>query len=227
MDKGSVVTETRKVQGFERVVMRDYGELVITQGEKESLKIETEPGIIGKIRTEVRGGNLDISMGASWLRKIGHALTSTISGTWIKYYLTVKNLTGLEVLGAARVFASKIKTDRLHLVLGGAGNIKAESLSAKQLEVDLRGAGKIELTGKTAEQSVVIGGAGGYVAPRLESAKANIDLRGAGAATVWVTKELDVTITGVGNVKYYGAPEIKPKITGLGKLTPMGSPEKD
>ena len=225
MDKGSIVSETREVKGFERVVMRDYGELVITQGEKESLTVEAEPGIIGKIRTEVRGGNLDISMGASWLRKIGHAFASTISGSWIKYSLTVKKLTGLEVLGAARVSASKIKTERFSLILGGAGNIKVESLSAKQLEVDMRGAGKVEITGKVSEQSVIMGGAGGYVAPKLESAKANIDLRGAGTANVWVNKDLNVTITGVGNVKYYGAPAIKQKITGLGKLTPMGSPQ--
>jgi hypothetical protein len=225
VDKGNVFSETREVQGFEKVVMRDYGELVIKQGEKESLTVEAEPGIIGKISTEVRGGILDISMGASWLRKIGHAFTSSISGSWIKYSLTVKKLTGLEVLGAARVLASKIKTERFSLVLGGAGKIKVEALAAKLLEVDMRGAGKIELTGKATEQSVIMGGAGGYVAPKLESAKAHIDLRGAGSANVWVTKDLNVTITGVGNVKYYGAPAINQKITGLGKLTPMGSPQ--
>ena len=158
MDKEGIFSETREVQGFEKVVMRDYGELVIKQGEKESLTIEAEPGIIEKLRTEVRGGSLDISMGASWLRKIGHAFTSSISGSWIKYSLTVKNLTGLEILGAARVTASKIKTDRLSIVLGGAGNIKVESLTAKLLEVDMRGAGKIELTGKATEQSVIMGG---------------------------------------------------------------------
>ncbi|HEB30898.1 MAG TPA: DUF2807 domain-containing protein [Spirochaetes bacterium] len=225
MDKGGIVSETREVKGFERVVMRDYGELVITQGEKESLTVEAEPGIIEKIRTEVRGGNLDISIGASWLRKIGHAFTSSISGSWIKYSLTVKKLTGLEVLGAARVSVTKIKTERFSLVLGGAGYIKVESLEAKQLDVDMRGAGKVELTGKASEQNIIMGGAGGYVAPKLESAKANVDLRGAGIANVWVTKDLEVTITGVGNVKYYGAPAIKQKITGLGKLTPMGSPQ--
>jgi len=205
--------------------MRDYGDLVVTQGEKESLTVEADPGIIGKIRTEVRGGTLDFSMGTSWLRKISHAFTSSISGSWIKYSLTVKKLTSLEVLGAARVSVSKIKTDRFSLILGGAGNIKVESLAVKQLEVDMRGAGKVELTGKASEQSVIMGGAGGYVAPKLESAKANIDLRGAGTANVWVTKDLKVTITGVGNVKYYGAPAIEQKITGLGKLTPMGSPQ--
>jgi hypothetical protein len=227
VDRSSLFSETREVQGFERVVMRDYGELIITQGEKESLTVEADSSIIGKIRTEVRGKNLDISMGASWLRKIGHAFTSSISGSWIKYTLTVKKLTGLDVLGAARVSASKIKTDQFSMVLGGAGSIKVESLTAKQLEIDMRGAGKIELSGKVSEQSVVMGGAGGYVAPKLESAKANIDLRGAGSANVWATKELDVTINGVGSVKYYGAPAINQNITGLGKLVPMGSPEKN
>jgi hypothetical protein len=136
----------------------------------------------------------------------------------------VKTLTGLEILGAARVNVSDLETDRLALTLGGAGDVKVELLAAEVLEVDLRGAGKIELTGQVAEQRVTIGGAGSYRAPKLESKKASVDLRGAGKATLRVVEDLDVAIHGFGSVEYYGPATIKKNVSGLGSVTHLGNP---
>lgn len=140
------------------------------------------------------------------------------------YSLSVKKLTGLEILGAARVSVSKVETERLALTLGGAGDVKVELLAAELLEVDLCGTGKIELTGQVAEQRVTIGGAGSYSAAKLESKKASIDLRGAGKATVRVVEDLDIAIRGFGSVEYYGSPTVKKNVSGLGSVTHLGNP---
>jgi len=119
MSTGNLVTESREVSNFDRVALRDYGELVITQGEQESLTIEAHPDILPKIKTEVRDGKLIIKIGGSWFDKLGHAISTSLTRQWIKYNLTVKKLTGLEIAGAVSVKASNIETDRLALRLSG------------------------------------------------------------------------------------------------------------
>jgi hypothetical protein len=224
MSTGNRVTESREVSNFDRVYLRDYGELVITQGEQESLTIETHPDILPQIKTEARDGELVIKIGGSWLDKLGHALSTSLTRQWIKYDLTVKKLTGLEIAGAVRVNASDLETDRLALKLGGAGQVNIEALSAEVLEVDLPGAGAINISGKVGEQRIAISGAGSYSAPKLESRRASVDLRGAGQATVWAVEDLDVAIRGLGSVEYYGTPTVKKSVSGLGSVTSLGNP---
>ena len=223
MSTDNLVTESREVSNFDRVFLRDYGELVITQGEEESLTIKTDRDILPKIKTEVREGRLVIKIGGHWLDKLGHALSTSLTRQWIKYNLTVKKLTGLEIAGAVRVNASDIETDRLALKLSGAGQINIKALSAEVLEVDSPGAGAINISGKVEEQRVVISGAGSYKAPKLESRRASVDLRGAGQATVWAVEDLDVAIRGLGSVEYYGTPAVKKSISGLGSVTSLGN----
>jgi hypothetical protein len=224
MSTGNRVTESREVSNFDRVALRDYGELVITQGEQESLTIETHPDVLPQIKTEVRDGELVIKIGGSWVDKLGHALSTSFARQWIKYNLTVKKLTGLEIVGALRVNASDLKTDCLSLKLGGAGQVNIEALSAEMLEVNLPGACAINMSGKVGEQRITMSGAGSYKAPKLESRRASVDLRGAGQAAVWAVENLDVTIRGLGSVEYYGTPTVKKNVSGLGTVTSLGNP---
>ena len=45
--------ETRDVADFDHVVVRDYGERIITQGSEESLTIEADEEILRKIEAQV------------------------------------------------------------------------------------------------------------------------------------------------------------------------------
>ncbi len=224
MSTGNRVTESREISNFDRVALRDYGELVITQGGQESLTIEAHPDILPKIKTEVRAGKLVIKISGTWLDKLGDALSTGLIRLRIKYNLTVKKLTGLEIAGAASVKASDIETDRLALKLSGAGQVNIKALSAEVLEVDLPGACAINVSGKVGEQRIAMSGAGSYRAPKLESKRASVDLRGAGQATVWAVEDLDVVIRGLGSVEYYGTPTLKKSISGIGTITSLGNP---
>ena len=217
------VTESREVSNFDRVALRDYGELVITQGEQESLTVEAHPDILPKIQTEVRDGQLVIKISGSWLDRLGDAFSTGLTRLRIKYNLTVKKLTSLEIAGAASVKATDIETDRLALRLSGAGDVKIESLTAEALEVDMPGAGAIKVSGKVGEQRIAMSGAGSYSAPKLESSRASVELRGAGQATVWAVEDLDAAIRGLGSVEYYGNPTVKKSVSGIGSVTSRGN----
>jgi hypothetical protein len=224
MTAGNLVAESRDVSNFDRVTLRDYGELVIAQGEQESLTIETDRDILSKIETEVRNGSLLIRIGGSWLDKLGHGPSTSLTRPWISYSLTVKKLTSLEICGAVRVSASDVESHRLALKSSGVNDVSIESLTAQLLTVDLCGAGRINLTGQVAEQRITIDGMGNYSAPKLESKRAVVRLRGAGQATVWAVKDLDVTMRGLGSVEYYGTPTVKKNVSPLGSVTSLGNP---
>jgi len=217
-----LITETREVANFSRVTLRDYGELTVSQGKKESLTIESEQEILDAIQTVVRGDTLDIRIGASWLDKLNFALSTSFTRIPIKYTLVVKDLKALDILGAARVRIEGIETDRLEIVLGGAGEITGHDLQAEQLDVDLRGAGRIELAGQADEQWITISGAGNYHAPDMATKKARVDVNGAGKATVAAKEELNLAIRGLGSVDYYGPGTVKRTISGLGSINHLG-----
>lgn len=224
MSTNDILTETREVSDFDRVALTGFGELVITQGEEESLTIEAHQDILSRIETEVKDGKLIIGISGSWLDWLGDVLTAGFTRKRIRYDLTVKQFTGLEVLGAARVRVANIETDHLALELRGVGDVNIESLDAERLKVDLPGAGKIGVAGRVAEQTVTISGAGSYDAPKLESQQAKVTLKGLGSATVWAVEELDATIRGIGSVSYYGTPKVTKEITGPGSVKSLGNP---
>ncbi len=57
---GIMATETREVSGYDAIEIEGYGNLIITQGETESLEIEAEDNILPHITTKVRNGTLHI-----------------------------------------------------------------------------------------------------------------------------------------------------------------------
>ncbi len=222
MSSTSMITQERDVQGFKRVTLRDYGELIVSKGEKESLTIESEQQILDAIQTSVRGDTLDIRIGASWLDKLTYALSTSFTRIPIKYTLVVKELAALDILGAARVQIAGIESERLAIVLGGAGEIIGRDLQAEQLDVDLRGAGRIELSGQVKEQWVTISGAGNYHAPDMATMNTQAEINGAGKATVTAQEELNLAIRGMGSVDYYGPGTVKRTISGLGSINHLG-----
>jgi hypothetical protein len=220
-----MATETRPVEHFDRIVIRDYGDLLITQGSEESLTIEADQDILPKIKAQVVDHKLSIRIAGSWANKIGEALRAGLAGRWIKYRVTVKELRGLEVVGALSATAREIQTDRLTLRLGGAGAITVRELTAEELLVDLPGAGAITIVGgKVTEQRVAVGGAGSYHAAKLESQRADVNMKGAGAAVLWATEELKATVSGVGSISYYGDPQVSQKVTGVGNISRKTKP---
>jgi len=219
-----MATERREVAGFERVVLEEYGELILTQGTSPSLTIEADEDVLSRIETTVKEGTLTIGIGGTWWDKLGMALNDVLSGRKIVYQLMAVELNGVTVRGAGRVKCAELRTDRLAIRVAGAGEVTIGSLSTGQLGVQVPGAGRVQLAGQATEQRVALTGAGTYRAPKLESQKAQVKLTGLGSATISVVQELDATIQGVGNIEYYGTPSVKEQITGIGRLVSLSNP---
>lgn len=214
-----IISEEKSITGVSRIILREYGHLFITQGSEESLRIEGQDSLTRMVKTEVRNGELLIDLDGGWWDKTWGALSSTLEGKPLKYYVTVKSLEGLFITGAARVKADGLILENFQLILKGAGEVILSNIQAKRLDIELPGAGVISLSGKAKEQIVYLKGAGSYDAPRLETENTNVKLHGVGKAVVWAAKTLNARVDGVGSIEYYGSPEVRRSVSGLGKVS--------
>ena len=226
MGTSEVVSESRAVSGFDQISLRaqHYNELIITQGDQESLTIEAPKDVLKRIETSVSQGRLMISLGGSFQDRVRDAVSTSLTRPTIKYRVTLKRLTRLEIFSMGRFGIGRLQTERLGLVFRGAGEVVIRDLRAQWLEVDFPGAGKMEIGGQVTEQSVTLSGAGEYNSPKLQSQRARLTINGLGSATVWAEEELDVTIRGAGKVSYYGTPRVRQRIAAIGRLTNLGKP---
>jgi hypothetical protein len=210
-----VVTEERELSGFDRVALSGVGEVFITQGDEESLIIETDDNLMRYIESEVRDGRLELGIADD---------TIPIPSRSIVFRVNVVDLTGVDSSGAGSFDIDTLETDRLTITLSGAGDIGIDSLSATDLEIRASGAGNIQAAGAVETQKIDLSGLGSYNAPDLESQTGSVRISGAGSAVVWALDTLDVEISGAGNVEYYGSPTVTvtEDLIGAGRVTSKG-----
>jgi hypothetical protein len=76
------ITQSIEVGSFDRIALQVNNvenEVVIKQGQHESLTIEARPDVFAKLKTEIQNGQLSIQMGGSWSDKISAALATSLS----------------------------------------------------------------------------------------------------------------------------------------------------
>jgi len=113
--------------------------------------------------------------------------------------ITLPDLTGFSTHGAGKVRIIAVKNEQLELSSSGAADINASGQS-HFVDIGSNGAGKIDTSNLRAE-------------------KVRVSIAGAGAADVYVTEQLDVTVSGAGHVTYGGDPKVVNKnVSGVGSL---------
>jgi hypothetical protein len=210
---GNVVTETRDVSGFDKVILSGLGDITLIQADQESLMIEAEDNVITHITTEVRDGTLHI----------GFDRKAIVPTKPVKFNLTMKEVRSIESQGVSNVETEEINTDTLNVGISGTGNINIHSLKADQLTANISGAGNFTADGQVTGQKISMSGAGNFDGEDMQSSTAKVVISGLGRVVVWATDTLDVNISGTGGVDYYGNPQISQQISGLGRLKQLGN----
>jgi hypothetical protein len=186
---GEVATETRQVSGFTGIELSGIGEVILDQGESESLTLEADDNVLPVLTSEVED---------SVLRLGQKPRTRVNTRNPIRYRVTVKDLASIE--------------------LSGSGSVVGEGLRAAELRTDISGSGTVRLAGSADEQRVEVSGSGTYNAGDLPGRSVDIDISGSGKATLTVTEQLTVDISGSGTVTYSGDPRIDQSVSGSGRL---------
>lgn len=209
---GDIITETREVSGFDRVDLSGTGDVIITQGEAESLTIETDDNVMEHITSEVRGGTL----------YLGTEDFMNVLPSRLVFTLGVEELTAADVSGSGSIKAESIEANSLDLGVSGSGSVEIDSLAADELKVSISGSGDVDLAGEVPEQEIDISGSGRYRAGDLLSENATVSVSGSGDVTIWATDSLDADVSGSGTIDYYGNPTVNTSTSGSGEVNGMG-----
>ena len=209
-------TEKREesVSGFNRVSIETFGEVLISQGNEESLTIEAPRDYLRYITTEVTDGTLYIKTRRGFVGGPVQRVT---------YSLTVKDLNEISFSGAGSIKVFSLETNDFKVDLSGAGSIEIDNLKADNLFINLSSAGAVVAAGTVKTQDVNLSGLGSYEGGDLRSDDAKVNLSGAGSAVVWAESKLDVNVSGVGSVEYFGGPKVTQNISGLGSVNSKGN----
>ncbi len=206
---GNIVSETRKVSGFDSISVDYPVRVLISQGNTESVKVEADDDVLPGLKTEVKNNELRIFYKTEKGKRVNPTKMVVIT-------ITVKDLKAVDFSSAGDLTIDGIKTNNLDISLSGAGNIKLNDVTLKGLSVNLSGAGSMSASGKADDLSLNISGFGDFKAKDLQTHTADLNISGAGGATVWTEDDLSVSISGAGSVSYYGSPSVTKTINGVG-----------
>jgi hypothetical protein len=206
----NIISENRDVSGFSGIDVSLSAEIILIQGDTESLSIEADDNIMTHIQTAVQNGVLDISMTPN--------MTITPSQP-IKITVSFIALTSINTSGSTTITANGLSLETLTLDTSGSTNIVATDVRLDTLTIDSSGTSQVQLSGTVSSQTIEITGNGVINNFELVSDTTSIDVSGNGQVFVNVADTLDVDISGNSEISYMGSPLVTRNITGNGTIT--------
>lgn len=136
-----IVKFNKPVDGITNVILESYGKLVITQGNKNSLTIETNKQTEKNLIFKKEGNTLILQAKSNpWSVCFGLMKNSDV----LTYYLTLKTINEIVNSGSGNI---SVKTDitstNLQLALNNAGNIDLKNIKASNIKILSSGSGYI------------------------------------------------------------------------------------
>jgi len=179
---GNVVTEPRDVTGFTSITLEGIGNVIVEQGNSESLTIEAEDNLIEYFEIKVENDTLVIGI------KDEYKMVSLLPTKPINFRVNVRDLEAVTLAGSGNIETSDLETGDFSVSLLGSGNISTGDLAAGKVQLSLAGSGNISLGQVTADSltSTTLG-SGDLAIEKLTADSVKVSIPGSG----------DVTLSGV------------------------------
>ena len=139
-DGDARVSQTRKVEAFHAIDISAIGEIIFTQADRYSLRIEGKEKSVNRTTTSVSGdGTLHIGFK-------GRSGRGNNNG--VKIFLSAPSLDGIEFSGVGSFRCEDVlKLDGdLNIDIDGVGEVVIDDLACRNLDIDLDGVGDAEIT---------------------------------------------------------------------------------
>lgn len=186
-----------KVDFFNQVHASSALDIVVSQGEKQSITVEGTDVDTETIDVKVKRGELHIKQKN---RSVSNDQKFTI-------YITMTEITGFGVSGAASIRSSmELDAPEIDVQGTGAGDLELE---LKSTYVKIEGTGAAHISLKGTASSVVMEATGASSIDCYKLKADTLDVVAAGAASVECTaqEKLSINATGASHVCYKGSPE--------------------
>jgi hypothetical protein len=197
---GNLVTRDIPVSSFDALNASGVFSIVLTQGNKEQLKIEAEDNLQDLFIVKNEGSTLKISMK-------DHVHFD--SKKKMKVYISFKTLKTME-LGMVGSLTSEgnLSFDNLSLINNSVGSVEM-AMNAQTLNIKNSSVGNLKLSGKVENAVITNTGVGSFKASGLVVQVMDIENEGVGSAEVNAAKELKVSDSFLGKVKNVGNAPVK------------------
>jgi hypothetical protein len=238
---GKVATENRSLSGFTSVTLAGIGNVYLTQGATEAVRIEAEDNLIPYFETVVEGSTLKIGIKSQYMGVNLHPTQP------VKFYVTLPKIEAVTLAGSGNIFGGTLKTGAFKIALLGSGNISADTLTGTTVDISLSGSGNITL-GSIAATDVTqtIAGSGNIQVDMLTADKVTSKTSGSGSillggkvsgqsaeilgsgdyrASGLKSATASVRVTGSGNSQVSASGTLDVTILGSGDVTYSGTPK--
>ncbi|MBE0676515.1 MAG: DUF2807 domain-containing protein [Bacteroidales bacterium] len=194
--RGPVTTSERQAGSFNALKVSTGIDVYLTQGEKESIRLEADENLHEYIITEVKGGVLNI-----------YSEVNIRNATARKVYVTMKDIRSIKTSSAGDVTGmNEIVTDILELSTSSAGDINLD-VKAREINATTSSSGDITLRGTADKLFAGLSSAGDMKAFELKVREAEVTVSSAGDAKINVSERLKARASSAGDIHYMGNPK--------------------
>ena len=192
---GNVITRDVAVGSFDELDVKGIFNVLLTQGNKESVKIEAEDNLQDLFEVKTEDSRLMINM-----KKDAHFN----SKKKMKVYVTFKSLKSMDLKTVGNVSSEEnLRFDDLKISNKSVGSVDLK-MTAKNIDIDNKSVGNVKLNGNAENALIKNKGVGSMMASDFVVQKMDIDNSGVGSAVVNAEQELKVKDTFLGKVTNKG-----------------------
>jgi hypothetical protein len=198
LSAGNLVSRDFPVRSFSAIELKGVGNIFLTQGNTESVRIETDTTTFSTVELENEGDKLTITSTVDFSRR---------NRSDMNIYITLNHLKSVRFNDVGAVTSTnELKTDTLGFSMESIGNASI-SLQCNLLNVHFSGVGKFEAKGKVAKLILDAKGVGSVRMGNLLADEANVRFSGVGNVEVYASEAITVKSSGIGKVVYKGHPK--------------------
>ncbi|MEM9824259.1 MAG: head GIN domain-containing protein, partial [Bacteroidota bacterium] len=148
--EGPIVTKTLDLSNFSSVGLSISAKVYLTQGSKQSVKVEAQENIIENLKTKVSKGSWNIG----FRENVGNHKA-------IKIYITLPSLEKVAVGGSGTIEGTNHfpNLDKLAVAVSGSGKVKLD-VATTEITSAVSGSGNIHLEGSTEKHRIAVSGSG-------------------------------------------------------------------
>jgi hypothetical protein len=204
---GPVVSETRPLEPIRGIEAGGGAEMTIVRSEVSQITIETQQNILDRIKTEVRGGILYIT------------LDGWINNANIKYRVEMPELSTLSLSGAVQVrVETPFEGVDAAFELSGGSNLKTAGMAYRSVNMDMSGGSQATLSGSTERLDADLSGGAQLFAFDLMTQQATVECSGGAQVECFPAQSLDADVSGGARVEYKGSPSVSQQVSGGGAI---------
>jgi len=206
--KGSQVKERRTLPPFNRIEVRDAGNVYLSQGKIQIVKVSAQQNIIKHLITQVNDHTLIIRDDSA-----------VMTDHPINYYITIPELVGVMVRGSGDVKGKTLFYGHaLNIETKGSGDVSLQG-EFESVHLNSKGSNNVILSGKATELMVETKGSGNIDTKHFLVNSATIHAFGSGDVWVNATANLSATLQGSGDIFYMSNPAKKSlQVHGSGEI---------